>query len=634
MGLKFRPGSIGRQPWRRKVSFIYFPLLSMALIPTAFGQGDFTLEVSPSSQTVTSPDYAYFDVSIGSTFGFNGSVTLSVSGQPPGTAVLFAQNPVSPPAHITLRIQHTVNASPGEYVLQLTGTSDTNTHSIDFTLHLEEGPPDIPDFFLNLNDPDIGVCAGDSAPFSVAVGSRMGYSDPITFSAEGNPAGTTLGFNTNPVFPPGSTTMTIGNTAAVSEVRYLIAVTAVAATSTHYVTATLDIFTDPPSSPALLSPNNEAIDVPVIPLLEWSPATQAALYRVELADDTAFSNIVYSALTEGTTHTLRTALPPETVRYWRVTSTNSCGMSMPSGARSFTTTLGYCSTPALPIDDNNPVGVSSQIQIAESEILGGLEVSLKIDHSFVGDLVCTLEHQDTGTTVALLDRPGIPTSPFGCPENNVDVLFSDDAPLAAEDVCANTGIALDGNLRPNGSLQSFAGENLSGTWILTVADYASGDVGSLVEWCLIPLAPIPTNTPTNSPTLTSTDTPTSTITPTLAPTDTPTTAPSSTSTPSSATPTFTPTATNSPSPVSSPTFSPTETVTASLTPTETPTETPQPSLTLTSTFTPTPAEDCPFDVAPPSGGDGRIDAADLLELLQNGLDSDTLMAFARCWRSN
>ena len=53
------------------------------------------------------------------------------------------------------------------------------------------------------------------------VGSVAGFDQPVTLAATGNPAGTTTGFSPNPVTtPPGSSTLTVGNTGAVAPGPY------------------------------------------------------------------------------------------------------------------------------------------------------------------------------------------------------------------------------------------------------------------------------------------------------------------------------------------------------------------------------------------------------------------------------
>jgi hypothetical protein len=84
----------------------------------------------------------------------------------------------------------------------------------------------------------------------------------------------------------------------------------------------------------------------------------------------------------------------------------------------------------------------------------------------------------------LIDRPGVPgISPNGCSGDNIDVSLHDSSILPVEDQCS-TLPALGGTLQPQEPLAAFAGENISGTWTLTVSDNAGADLGTLNTWCL------------------------------------------------------------------------------------------------------------------------------------------------------
>ena len=69
-----------------------------------------------------------------------------------------------------------------------------------------------PDFTLSASPQSQDICAGVDADYTVNVGQVSGFSDPVTLSASGQPAGTTAGFSVNPVTPPGASVLTIGNT--------------------------------------------------------------------------------------------------------------------------------------------------------------------------------------------------------------------------------------------------------------------------------------------------------------------------------------------------------------------------------------------------------------------------------------
>jgi subtilisin-like proprotein convertase family protein len=136
------------------------------------------------------------------------------------------------------------------------------------------------------------------------------------------------------------------------------------------------------------------------------------------------------------------------------------------------------------IPDNDPAGITSRITVDQPGIIDRVRVVLRIQHTWVGDLVVTLTRQQDATTVVLLDRPGYPADSYGCSGDNIDCEFNDSALLPAEDACSEEGPALQGALEPAEPLAEFAGGELAGTWVLRVIDQAPGDVGQFLEWCL------------------------------------------------------------------------------------------------------------------------------------------------------
>jgi hypothetical protein len=94
--------------------------------------GDFTLTASPTSQTVSSGRSTSYSVAITPGSGFNGQVSLSVSGLPKGATGSFAPNPTGTSS--TLTVSTAGNTRTGSYSLSITGVSGTLTHSTAVTL--------------------------------------------------------------------------------------------------------------------------------------------------------------------------------------------------------------------------------------------------------------------------------------------------------------------------------------------------------------------------------------------------------------------------------------------------------------------------------------------------------------------
>jgi hypothetical protein len=84
----------------------------------ACGSTNFTLNVTPESQQVCSPDNAQYSIALAGVGNFDGSVTLSAVGSPGSSS--FNPNPATPPENSLLTIS---GAPVGQYSFEIYGTS-------------------------------------------------------------------------------------------------------------------------------------------------------------------------------------------------------------------------------------------------------------------------------------------------------------------------------------------------------------------------------------------------------------------------------------------------------------------------------------------------------------------------------
>jgi subtilisin-like proprotein convertase family protein len=182
----------------------------------------------------------------------------------------------------------------------------------------------------------------------------------------------------------------------------------------------------------------------------------------------------------------------------------------------------------LDIPDNSAAGISHCFIVPDTRTINDMDVALTVAHSWVGDLKITLTHENTGTSVILMDRPGVPGTPAGCSGDNIAATFSDEGAAPVETKCNPAIPTINGTVQPEEPLSAFDGEPMAGTWTLSISDNGVSDVGALSAWSLRPALKEPTTpTPTSSFTPTSTQTTVVTPTLTIAPpaTPTPTTTP-------------------------------------------------------------------------------------------------------------
>ena len=153
--------------------------------------------------------------------------------------------------------------------------------------------------------------------------------------------------------------------------------------------------------------------------------------------------------------------------------------------------LIFEASPNIDLPDADPVGVSHTINVADSIIIGDLDVGLTITHTWVGDLCVSLEHN--GVVVNVIQRPGADNGiepchsegPFGCSSDNYVGIVLDDVGAGGpiEDACT-ANLTSPPNYVPNEALNAFNGMDSSGDWTITVSDNATLDTGTFDSWSL------------------------------------------------------------------------------------------------------------------------------------------------------
>lgn len=323
-----------------------------------------------------------------------------------------------------------------------------------------------------------------------------GFVSPVTLSATGLPSGVTVGFSVNPVTPsavppPALSTVTFNAGASAALGNATVTLTGTSGATSRTSSFALTVAQGITTAPTLTSPADMAAGVSLSPTFTWMAVGGATSYTIEIATDAAFTSIVQTATVATTSYTAA-ALSPNTLYYWRVKATNACN-EIVATARAFQTgaVASLCRTPNLAIPDNNTTGVNDDLVIPSGSSLVDLDVSVRAIHTYVGDLIFTLTHVETGTVVTVIDRPGRTTTGTGCSENHINATLDDEATSPVESQCATSGgatpppYAIDGSFTPNNPLSAFDGQSLTGTWRLNASDRAGADTGTLTEWCLL-----------------------------------------------------------------------------------------------------------------------------------------------------
>ena len=173
----------------------------------------------------------------------------------------------------------------------------------------------------------------------------------------------------------------------------------------------------------------------------------------------------------------------------------SAGLTSAVSAASYDSPLLLTSIP-------DPGTLITGIVVPDSVTVGNVSVTLSIDHTWVGDLIITLEAPD-GTNQQLICRPGSLNcgADFGN-SNNLSALagtytFADSGATVLNDATVLNGYLLGGvymastvNDVPVSLATAFGGVDSSGQWLLNIQDAEGFDEGVLGSWTL-DITPVP-----------------------------------------------------------------------------------------------------------------------------------------------
>jgi uncharacterized protein YvpB len=159
-----------------------------------------------------------------------------------------------------------------------------------------------------------------------------------------------------------------------------------------------------------------------------------------------------------------------------------------------------CQAPSQAIPDNDSNGISETIVLDDIRFIHDLNLYLRINHPWVGDLSATLTHLESGKSLELFNRPGIQSNSQGCGQPDVGTILDDEITLPVKNQCSTGVAAIAGIFQPDQALANFDGDRLAGNWILKVVDNYKSDAGRLDKWCLVAeVGSVPTPTPAPEP---------------------------------------------------------------------------------------------------------------------------------------
>jgi len=180
--------------------------------------------------------------------GFSDPVTLTLQGEPSGATVVFDPNPVTPPGTSQLSVTTTASTAVGTYAMAVTGSSGQVSCTTPLTLTIN------PTLTLTAQ-PDVHtVLPGDTAAYTLSLTAGEGFAAPVDLTLQGEPSGTTVLFDPNPVTPPGTSQLYITTAASTAAGIYAMTVTASSGVLTDTANLTLIMASAAPSFSLNISP--------------------------------------------------------------------------------------------------------------------------------------------------------------------------------------------------------------------------------------------------------------------------------------------------------------------------------------------------------------------------------------------
>ena len=364
------------------------------------------------------------------------------------------------------------NPAAGNYTITVTHKGNLVTGKQDFSLVVTGISSSIA---LISKSPDLTICNTSNAVYTFDY-KQIG-TGTTTFSATGIPAGATASFNPSSLNTNGTVTMTISNLNNSLPGSYNVGIVGDNGSETETRFKKLNLYSATHTNVVLNSPANNQIDLAPTITLSWDEQFNATFYNVQVATDINFNNLISNVTTDETIFTI-SGLSQNTNHYWRVNPINQCGIGTIANAtvHMFKTATISCGIQYDATDFSNAfIGDTANsegfvpIEITGNHTIGNLTVSMNISHTYIQDLIITLEGP------ASIGSPVITLFNEACgSQDDIVCTVSDNGIILT---CNSSSPGISGTVIPFENLSSVYNLNANGTWILRAFDSWNGDGG-------------------------------------------------------------------------------------------------------------------------------------------------------------
>ncbi|HYX53487.1 MAG TPA: choice-of-anchor D domain-containing protein [Candidatus Limnocylindrales bacterium] len=179
---------------------------------------DFSVSITPSSQTVVQGSCVSYTITNTALNGFAGVASITITGLPTGATATASPTTITGSGSSTITICTSSTTPAGSYSLTVTEVSGSISHSQPFTLVVN-----VPaGFALNSNTSSQTVMAGSSTNYTVSTTVVGGFSGNVGLTITGLPAGSTASFAPSTIAGAGSSVLTVNTTGSVTPGSYTL----------------------------------------------------------------------------------------------------------------------------------------------------------------------------------------------------------------------------------------------------------------------------------------------------------------------------------------------------------------------------------------------------------------------------
>lgn len=266
-------------------------------------------------------------------------IKLSVDGGVTFPIILNEKTPNDGQQTITVPNNPTTNA---RILVEAVDNIFYNVNTTNFTINSTGAT-----FLVNSNTSEQTICnnSNNSVSYTINLLFINGFDKTVTLNASNLPNGANATFTPSTLSSSGTVTMTIDNLNGVEAKNYNIKITANAPDLVRTTETNLTVNESKLTDVTLNLPTNSAKNIEILPTLSWGFVPNAKSYRLELATDTNFNNIILNTNVTTNSYKIEDVLQGTTTYFWRIKPINDCDGGSYSAVFNFTTKQpSYCTS--------------------------------------------------------------------------------------------------------------------------------------------------------------------------------------------------------------------------------------------------------------------------------------------------